>query len=818
MTRRYDEDDTMTTRRDLAFGALALLTAATVSTEQTTPAKPATLSAAIYRDGWIDLNKNGKKDVFEDPAAETERRIDNLLSQMTIDEKTCQLATLYGYNRVLKDTLPTPEWKTEVWKDGIGNIDEHCNGVRGAGKDCALPPSRHAEVMNSVQRFFIEETRLGIPADFTNEGIRGLCHWGATSFPAQIGQGCAWDPDLVRQIGRVEGQEARAVGFTNIYSPILDLARDPRWGRVVETYGEDPYLASVLGVEMVKGLQEQDVTSTVKHFAVYSVPKGGRDGEARTDPHESPREVEGILLAPFRAAFMKGGAMGVMASYNDYDGIPIESNPAFLIDKLRQEYGFKGYVVSDSDAVKFLQTKHRVAADYKDAVRQAVNGGLNVRTEFNPPANFILPLRELVQAGAVTTDTLNSRVRDVLRVKFVRGLFDRPYVARPADADKVLRDPAHLALALRASRESLVLLKNDGAALPLSKNLRRVLVVGPNATSTSFANNRYGPYDPPTISVLEGITRAVSPGTEVKYALGCDLVDPNWPESELLPEPLSPKEQSLIDEATGLAREADVIVAAVGESDAIVGESLSRTSLDLPGRQLDLLKALYASGKPMVVVLINGRALTTNWVAKYVPAVIEATFPGEFGGQAIAEVLFGDYNPGGRLSFTVPKTVGQIPLNFPTRPGAQAEQRSGGPNGKTTLANGPLYPFGHGLSYTTFGYGNLRVTPARQKAGGTVTVMVDLTNTGTRAGDEVVQLYLQDVLSSVITYEQVLRGFQRIRLAPGETRTLTFALDAEAMQLLNAQMKWVVEPGVFEVRLGSSSTDLRLKERFEILK
>jgi beta-glucosidase len=318
--------------------------------------------------------------------------------------------------------------------------------------------------------------------------------------------------------------------------------------------------------------------------------------------------------------------------------------------------------------------------------------------------------------------------------------------------------------------------------------------------------------------VLDSIKRVVSPQTEVTYALGCDLVDPNWPESELLPEPLSRKEQALIDEARSLAGQADVIVAAVGESDAIVGESLSRTSLDLPGRQLDLLKALHSTGKPVVVVLINGRALTINWVARYVPAVIEATFPGEFGGQAIAEAIFGDVNPGGRLSFTVPKTVGQIPLNFPTRPGAQAEQSGGGPNKATTLANGPLYPFGYGLSYTTFKYDRLTIAPARQTAGSSVTVTVDVTNTGTRAGDEVVQLYLQDVLSSVITYEQVLRGFERIRLAAGEKRTVSFALDAEAMQMLDAQMQWVVEPGAFEVRVGSSSTDIRLTGRFDILK
>ena len=801
---------------------VVLAAAVAVSAQQpgrSMPARAVTGGAAMYHGGWIDFNKNGRQDVFEDPAAALEKRVDDLLAQMTIEEKTCQLATLYGYDKVLKDQLPTPAWKNEIWKDGIANIDEHCNGVRGVGADCAKPPSRHAEVINTVQRFFAEETRLGIPVDFTNEGIRGLSHWGATSFPAQIGIGCTWDRALVREMGRVTGREGRALGYTNVYAPILDLARDPRWGRVVETYGEDPFLASVLGVEMVKGLQEQDVTSTPKHFAIYSVPKGGRDGNARTDPHESPREVENVLLAPFRAAFQKGGALGTMASYNDYDGVPIEASRYFLIDKLRKEYGFRGYVVSDSDAVRYLWSKHRVAADYKDAVRQAINAGLNVRTEFNPPANYILPLRELVREGAVTRQTLDSRVRDVLRVKFIRGLFDRPYVASPADADRVVRAPEHLALAHRASRESLVLLKNEGNLLPLGKTVGSILVVGPNAIGPQAPEpNSYGPYDPATISVLDGIRRTVSPTTDVKYALGCELVDPDWPESEILPQPMSDREKALIDEATGLARQVDAVVVVVGESYLIVGESRTRTSLDLPGRQLDLIKALHATGKPTIVVLINGRALTINWVARNVPAVLEAMFPGEFGGLAVAEALFGDLNPGGKLSFTVPKTVGQIPMNFPTRPAAQAEQRGGGPNGKATQVNGVLYPFGHGLGYTTFRYDNLQVAPRSQKPGGLVRVSVDVTNTGTRDGDEIVQLYLQDVLSSVITYEQLLRGFERIHLAAGEKRTVSFTLGPEDLQLLDGEMRWVLEPGSFEVRIGSSSTDIRVKDRFEIVR
>ena len=787
------------------------------------PAVPAedqhpAVTRAMYRDGWIDLNKNGRKDRYEDPAVALDRRLDDLLSKMNVDEKTAQLATLYGFTRVLKDQLPTPQWKNEVWKDGIANIDEHCNGVRGAGRDCAIPASRHAEVINAVQRFFVEETRLGIPVDFTNEGIRGLCHWGATSFPAATGIGSAWDAGLVREIGHVVGREARILGYTNVYAPILDLARDPRWGRVVESYTEDPYLASVLGVEMAKSLQAENVTSTLKHFAVYSVPKGGRDGSSRTDPHESLREVETVLIAPFRNVFKKAGALGVMSSYNDYDGIPITGSSEFLIDRLRNKYGFRGYVVSDSDAVLYLSSKHHVATDYKDAIRLAINSGLNVRTEFNPPANFILPLRELVREGAVSKKTLDSRVRDVLRVKMIRGLFDHPYVQRPADADTIVRAPAHVALSLRASRESLVLLKNDGNQLPLRKTVRSVLVVGPNATSTAFASNRYGPFEPPTISVLDGIKKTVGPGVEVKYALGSELVDAGWPDSELDPQPLSAQEKARIDEARTLAAAADVVIAVVGESEKIVGESRSRTSLDLPGRQLDLLKSLHAAGKPLVVVLINGRPLTINWVAKNVPAIIEATFPGEFGGQAVAEALFGDYNPGGKLPFTMPKTVGQLPMNFPTKPAAQSDEKGGGFDGVRSQVNGVLYPFGHGLSYTTFRYDNLRITPKRQTRTGTIQVSVDVTNTGNRAGDEVVQLYLKDLVSSVITYEKVLRGFERVSLAPGQTRTVTVTLGPEDLQLLDRKMHWVVEPGMFEVQLGSSSTDIRLTDQFEVTK
>jgi beta-glucosidase len=772
--------------------------------------------SGIYHDGWIDLDKNGRMDPYENPKLDIEKRIADLLGRMTVEEKTMQLVTLYGFNNVLKDPLPTPSWKTSPWRDGIANIDEQCNGVRDPNDAYARPPSRHAEVINAIQRWFVEETRLGIPVDFTNEGIRGLCHWGATSFPNQVGQASAWDRELVSQIGHITGREARVLGYTNVYSPILDLARDPRWGRVVETYGEDPYLASALGVEQVKGIQSERVVSTPKHFAVYSVPKGGRDGAVRTDPQASLREVEVTLLATFRAAFMKGGALGTMASYNDYNGIPIIANPDFLMRRLRGEYGFKGYVVSDSGSVEMLDNKHFVSPDRKHSAAMAVNAGLNVRTDFTDPMEYVLPLRSAIKEGLISMQTIDSRVRDVLRVKYWLGLFDRPFVDDPARADKVVRAPEHLEMARRAAREALVLLKNDGNLLPLSKQIRSILVTGPLADDTTYADNRYGPHKPDAISILTGIKKLLGERVEVKHARGCGFVQSNWPATEVLPEPLTSEERVGIQQAVDMAAASDAVVVCVGENDRMVGESRSRSSLDLPSPQIDLIKALAATGKPMAVVMMNGRALTINWIDAHAPAILEAWNPGEFGGQAIAEVLFGDYNPGGKLPVTFPRTVGEIPWNFPAMPSAQRQQNPKTWKGSTEV-DGVIYPFGFGLSYTTFEYKNLVIGPRQQKRGADITVTVDVTNTGKRAGTAIVQLYLRDEVSSVIIYEKMLRGFERVALEPGQTSKVKFTLISEDLQLLDAGMKWVVEPGWFTVMVGDSSENTPLKGRFEIV-
>lgn len=715
----------------------------------------------MYRNGWIDFNKNGVKDIYEDPSQPVEKRVADLLSQMSVEEKTCQLATLYGYGRVLKDSLPVAGWKNEIWKDGIANIDEMLNGV---GKKSAqvlgllYPFSNHAEAVNTVQRWFVEETRLGIPVDFTNEGIHGLNHTKATPLPAPIAIGSTWNKELVRRAGVIAGQEAKALGYTNVYAPILDIVRDPRWGRTLECYGEEPYLIAALGTEMVNGIQSQGVAATLKHYAVYSVPKGGRDGNCRTDPHVAPRELHELFLYPFKKVIQNSHPMGVMSSYNDWDGVPVSASYYFLTELLREEYGFDGYVVSDSEAVEFVESKHHVADTYDEAVRQVLEAGLNVRTHFTPPSDFILPIRRLLEEKKISMAVIDKRVSEVLRVKFRLGLFDQPYVADTKAADRVGGADRNKDFVKQMQQQALVLLKNENNILPLDKRqIKKVLVTGPLADEDNFMTSRYGPNGLETVTVL-------------------------------------------------------------AEDEYRTGESRSRTSLDLPGRQQQLLEALHATGKPVILVLINGQPLTVNWANAYIPAILESWFPGCQGGTVIAETLFGEHNPGGKLTVTFPKSVGQIELNFPFKPGSHGAQPHSGPNGSgATRVIGELYPFGFGLSYTTFAYSDLEVSPLQQHTQGEYTIKVNVTNTGKRAGDEVVQLYVRDKVSSVVTYDSQLRGFERVSLQPGETRQVTFSLKPEDLQILDRNMNWTVEPGEFEVMIGASSQDIRLKKTITAL-
>lgn len=809
------------------FIATLLLSGSTFLSGQTVPRIPATYKPSkseMYHKGWIDFNKNGIKDVYEDPSAPVEARIENLLGQMTLEEKTCQMVTLYGYKRVLKDDLPTAEWKQSLWKDGIGAIDEHLNGFQQWGlppsdNPYVWPASRHAWALNEVQRFFVEETRLGIPTDFTNEGIRGIESFRATNFPTQLGLGHTWNRKLIHQVGLITGREARMLGYTNVYAPILDVGRDQRWGRYEEVYGESPYLVAELGIEMVRGLQHNhQVTSTGKHFVAYSNNKGAREGMARVDPQMSPREVENVHVYPFRRVIQEAGMLGIMSSYNDYDGFPIQGSYYWLTTRLRGEMGFRGYVVSDSDAVEYLYTKHGTAKDMKEAVRQSVEAGLNVRCTFRSPESFVYPLRELVKEGGLSEELINDRVRDILRVKFLVGLFDSPYQTDLAGADKEVEKAENEAVALQASRESIVLLKNESELLPLDINqVKRIAVCGPNADEEGYALTHYGPLAVDVITVLEGIQAKVEGRAEVVYTKGCELVDAHWPESELIDYPLTAEEQAEIARAVENARQSDVAVVILGGGQRTCGENKSRSSLDLPGRQLQLLQAVQATGKPVVLILINGRPLSINWADKFVPAILEAWYPGSKGGTALADILFGDYNPGGKLTVTFPKSVGQIPFNFPCKPSSQVDGgQNMGLDGNMTRVNGALYPFGYGLSYTTFEYSDLEISPKVITPNERVQVSLKVTNTGKRAGDEVVQLYTRDVISSVTTYEKNLAGFERIHLRPGETQTVTFTLDRKHFELLNADMKWVVEPGEFSIMAGASSEDIRLSGMLQV--
>ena len=801
--------------------ATLLLGSGTLLSAQKTAKIPAYYKPAkseMYHKGWIDFNKNGIKDIYEDPAATLDARIENLLQQMTLEEKTCQMVTLYGYKRVLKDALPTPEWKQMLWKDGIGAIDEHLNGFQQWGlppsdNENVWPASRHAWALNEIQRFFVEDTRLGIPVDFTNEGIRGVESYKATNFPTQLGLGHTWNRELIRQVGLITGREARMLGYTNVYAPILDVGRDQRWGRYEEVYGESPYLVAELGIEMVRGLQHNhQVAATAKHFAAYSNNKGAREGMARVDPQMPPREVENIHIYPFKRVIREAGLLGVMSSYNDYDGIPIQGSYYWLTTRLRKEMGFRGYVVSDSDAVEYLYTKHNTAKDMKEAVRQSVEAGLNVRCTFRSPDSFVLPLRELVKEGGLSEEVINDRVRDILRVKFLIGLFDAPYQTDLAGADDEVEKEANEAVALQASRESIVLLKNTDNTLPLNiDKIKKIAVCGPNADEEGYALTHYGPLAVEVTTVLEGIREKAQGKAEVLYTKGCDLVDAHWPESEIMEYPLTPDEQAEIDRAVANARQADVAVVVLGGGQRTCGENKSRTSLELPGHQLKLLQAVQATGKPVILILINGRPLSVNWADKFVPAILEAWYPGSKGGTAVADILFGDYNPGGKLTVTFPKTVGQIPFNFPYKPASQIDGgKNPGPDGNMSRINGALYPFGYGLSYTTFEYSDLEITPKVITPNQKATIRLKVTNTGKRAGDEVVQLYTRDILSSVTTYEKNLAGFERIHLKPGESKEIVFTLDRKHLELLNADMKWTVEPGEFAIMVGASSEDIRL--------
>jgi len=771
---------------------------------------------SIYKKGWIDLNKNGTKDVYEDPSESIDDRVDDLLSKMNMNEKTMQLTTLYGYGRILMDELPTDDWKNQIWKDGIANIDEHINGYSnkfGIFNENAYPYSDHSKAMNKVQKWFIENTRLGIPVDFTNEGMYGLKHERSTMVSGPIGQASSWDRDLVRRIGNMMAVEARALGFTSVYAPMLGVARNPLWARCAQTYGEDPFVVSQLGKEMILGLQEKNVSSSPKHYVLYSIPLGGRDGNSRVDPQIPLRDMYNLFLEPWRVAVKEAGVMGVMASYIDYDGVPIIASKYFLDKVLRKMWGFEGYVVSDSDALEYLHTKHMVAESYEDGITQAFTAGLNVRTTFTKPEVFTIPLRNSIKQGLLSEDIVDERVCEVLKVKYRLGLFDKPFVEDEMAADKVVASKEHMELALESARKSMVLLKNGLHVLPLDRNsIKKIAIIGPMADDKKNLNpTQYSGVNQNPITVKEGF-ESYFKGTDIEltYEKGCEASDKNFPKSDLYRLPITVDEQNDIDKAVRIAEDADVAIVVLGDNLKTQGESRSRVSLSLPGYQQNLLEAVHKTGTKIVLVLINGRPLTINWANDNIDGILEAWIPGQFTGQAIAETIMGDNNPSGKLTITFPKSEGQIPQTFPAKPGADGEGFA--------RVNGVIYPFGHGLTYTNFEYSNLKINKKMIEGREHFEVSCKVTNNRNTAGDEIVQLYVRDLVSSVTTYVKNLRGFERISLKRNESKTVKFLITPEHLSLYNREYLCIAEPGEFEVYIGRSSEDIRLTGKFKLVK
>jgi beta-glucosidase len=742
--------------------------------------------------------------VYKDAKRPVDERVRDLLSRMTLEEKVAQTLAIWKRKDRISDESGAfvPDKAAALLRHGIGQIARPSE-LRDAPKRIVLGPRENAEFVNAVQKWLIENTRLGIPALTHEEALHGLTAPRGTHFPIPIGLASSWDPALLEKVMSVAAEEARARGTHHVLSPVLDLARDPRWGRTEETYGEDAYLVARLGVAAIRGYQGTSQTlapgkvfATAKHFAVH----GPHEGGINTAPGNfSERVVRDQYLAPFEAAVKEAGVMTVMPSYNEIDGVPSHKNKWLLERLLRQEWGFQGLVVSDYFAIEQLVSQHGVAADIQDAARQALLTGVDIEL---PDPQAYDKLVEMVKAGRVPEAALDACVSRMLRAKFLAGVFENPYVD-PRRAEEVSNAPAHQALALEAARRSIVLLKNDNSLLPLERTkLKTIAVIGPNAKGVRLGGYSSNPGR--GVDILDGIRSKAGAAIRVLYAEGVRITEhePNWTEDKVVfGDPAANRKR--IAEAVSVARQADVAVVAVGTNESTSREAWSNqhlgdaADLALSSQQDDLVEAIRATGKPVVVVLINGRPLAITKIAETVPAVLEGFYLGQEGGTALAEVLFGEYNPGGKLPITFPRHVGQLPVYYSRKPTSFRSY--------VDMTRAPLFVFGHGLSYTTFKLENLKLVPDRIGVGGRATVSVDVANTGQRKGDEVVQLYIRDKVASVTRPVKELRGFERVTLAPGERRTLSFTLGPEALGMTDEHMNRVVEPGRFDVMVGTSS-------------
>ena len=739
---------------------------------------------------------------YKNPRLSVEQRVDDLLSRMTLEEKIAQLTCLWS-NRPQKNTQTdfatdrgdfSPQKAAQVMKYGIGQI---------ARQREQKGPRDGAIFANAVQTWLIENTRLGIPAIFHDEILHGHMARGSTSFPQPIALASTWDPDFIGKVFTAGALETRARGSQQVLGPNLDIAREPRWGRTEETYGEDPYLVSRMSVAIVKALQGpgptingEHVIATAKHFAAHGQPEGGTN---IAPANYSERVLREFFLPSFKAAVTEGGIMSVMASYNEIDGVPSHANSWLLEKVLREEWGFKGHVVSDYYGIPQLQDLHHVANSKEEAAQLALEAGVDI--ELPDPDCFPL-LLNLVREGKVSEALIDKAVARNLRAKFLLGLFENPYVD-PDRAVRVTNSREHRELAAEAARRSIVLLKNENNLLPLNRSrLRSIAVIGPNADRVHLG----GYSDDPGrgVSVLQGITEKVGSQIKVTYAEGCKITQEggDWfADSAHLSNPAN--DEKLIAQAVEVARDADVALLVLGGNEDTNKEGWAdnhlgdRDSLDLIGRQNDLVKAVLETGKPTIVMLINSGPLSINYIAEKVPAILEGFYLGQESGVGVADVLFGDFNPAGKLAITFPRSVGQLPAYYNRKPTAR--------RGYLFTSKEPLFPFGYGLSYTTFDYSNVNVSPAQIGPKDQTKVTVTVSNTGNRAGDEIVQLYIRDLVSSVTRPIMELKDFKRVSLAPGERKIVEFSITPNKLSFLNLNLKTVVEPGWFDVMVGTSS-------------
>lgn len=746
--------------------------------------------------------QDGARPDYKNPSLPVDRRVADLLSRMTLEEKIAQLTCLWANRPQVNPQTDfatdrgdfSPAKAAEVMKHGIGQI---------ARQRERKGPREGATFANALQKWLVENTRLGIPAIFHDEILHGHMAKGSTSFPQPIALATTWDPEFITRVFTAGALETRLRGSQLVLGPNLDLARDARWGRTEETYGEDPYLTSRMAVAIVKALQgpgpgvdENHVMATAKHFAAHGQPESGTN---IAPVNFSERTLREYFLPSFKAAVTEAGIAAVMPSYNEIDGVPSHANKWLLQKLLREEWGFDGLVVSDYYAIPQMMDLHHLAADKLTTAKLAIEAGVD--TELPDPDSYPT-LLQLVKDGQVSERAIDKAVARNLRAKFLLGLFENPYV----DVERTVRvtnSAEHRALAAEAARRSITLLKNDNNLLPLNASaLRSIAVIGPNAAQVHLG----GYSDDPLrgVSVLQGIKDKVGSKIKVNYAEGCKITKEggNWfADSAKLSDPA--EDQKLIAEAVQVAKASDVALLVLGGNEDTNKEGWAdnhlgdRDSLDLVGRQNDLAKAVFETGKPTIVLLINSGPLSINYIAENVPAILEGFYLGQETGVGVADVLFGDYNPGGKLTISFPRSVGQLPLYYNRKPTAR--------RGYLFANKEPLFPFGFGLSYTTFSYSNLTVSPARIGVAGETKVSVTVTNTGKRAGDEIVQLYIRDLVSSVTRPIMELKDFRRISLAAGESKTVEFVITPDKLSFLDVNMKSVVEPGWFDIMVGTSS-------------